>query len=113
MAGGSQIIISSDGITIKTPREFKVFAGQHIFKGGETQSINMPLLPDLGNFNLQFQLKNTIGKTIPYTDYVLIDEDGHTHFGKTDSEGFTQKIITSKEKKFSVHIIQNTQEDVG
>ena len=34
MAGGSQIIISSDGITIKTPREFKVFAGQHIFQSG-------------------------------------------------------------------------------
>ena len=34
MAGGSQIIISSDGITIKTPREFKVFAGQH--RGGPT-----------------------------------------------------------------------------
>jgi uncharacterized protein (DUF2345 family) len=108
MAGGSQIIISSDGITIKTPREFKVFAGQHKFESGEKQSINMPLLPDFG----QFQLKNTIGKTIPYTDYILIDEDGNTHSGTTDSEGFTQKIITSKEKKFSVHIIQNSQEDI-
>lgn len=112
MAGGSQIIISSNGITIKTPGEFKVFAGQHKFESGEKQSINMPLLPDFGNFNLQFQLKNTIGKTIPYTDYILIDEDGNTHSGTTDSEGFTQKIITSKEKKFSVHIIQNSQEDI-
>jgi len=34
VAGGSQIIINKDGITIITPREFKVHAGQHIFKSG-------------------------------------------------------------------------------
>ena len=34
MAGGSQIIISSDGITIKTPREFKVSLGNTYFKAG-------------------------------------------------------------------------------
>ncbi len=28
MAGGSQIIISADGITIKTAKQFKVFAGK-------------------------------------------------------------------------------------
>ncbi|MDC5258451.1 DUF2345 domain-containing protein [Acinetobacter baumannii] len=39
MAGGSQIIISSDGITIKTPKEFKVFAGQHIFSGPSVASL--------------------------------------------------------------------------
>ena len=112
MAGGSQIIINDHGITIKTGGKIVYQAGQHKFESGEKQSINMPLLPDFGNFNLQFQLKNTIGKTIPYTDYILIDEDGNTHSGTTDSEGFTQKIITSKEKKFSVHIIQNSQEDI-
>lgn len=45
MAGGSQIIISSDGITIKTPREFKVFAGQHIFQSGQQVPISKASLP--------------------------------------------------------------------
>ena len=36
MAGGSQIIINKDGITILTPRKFEAKAGQHIFKGGGT-----------------------------------------------------------------------------
>ena len=45
MAGGSQIIISSDGITIKTPGEFKVFAGQHVFEGGAHVPIPKVSLP--------------------------------------------------------------------
>ncbi|MFW2013148.1 hypothetical protein [Acinetobacter bereziniae] len=45
MAGGSQIIISSDGIIIKTPREFKVFAGQHKFENGAKVNFSLPILP--------------------------------------------------------------------
>ena len=45
MAGGSQIIISSNGITIKTPGEFKVFAGQHIFQSGQQVPISKASLP--------------------------------------------------------------------
>ena len=45
MAGGSQIIISSDGITIKTPKEFKVFAGQHKFEGGQQVPVPQTSLP--------------------------------------------------------------------
>lgn len=45
MAGGSQIIISSDGITIKTPKEFKVFAGQHKFESGAKANVLLPILP--------------------------------------------------------------------
>lgn len=47
MAGGSQIIISSNGITIKTPNEFKVFAGQHQFQSGQKVTYEIPLLPRL------------------------------------------------------------------
>ncbi|WP_332605102.1 hypothetical protein [Acinetobacter sp. ESBL14] len=45
MAGGSQIIISSDGITIKTPNVFKVLAGQHTFNSGAKASAAIPMLP--------------------------------------------------------------------
>ena len=47
MAGGSQIIISSDGITIKTPGEFKVFAGQHIFNEASFASLKATHLQHL------------------------------------------------------------------
>ena len=45
MAGGSQTIINKDGITIITPREFKVHAGQHIFKSGEKVALPAMALP--------------------------------------------------------------------
>ena len=48
MAGGSQIIISSNGITIKTPGEFKVFAGQHKFESGA--KVNMNRTGFIGDF---------------------------------------------------------------
>ncbi|WP_111886108.1 hypothetical protein [Acinetobacter sp. CFCC 11171] len=34
MAGGSQIIINQDGITIITPAKFEAKAGQHLFQSG-------------------------------------------------------------------------------
>ena len=39
MAGGSQIIINKDGITLITPGKFEPKAGQHLFKGGEKANI--------------------------------------------------------------------------
>jgi hypothetical protein len=45
MAGGSQIIINSDGVKVITPAEFEVKAGQHLFKGGALVDIPLPALP--------------------------------------------------------------------
>lgn len=42
MAGGSQIIINKDGITLITPGKFEPKAGQHLFKGGEKLIILYP-----------------------------------------------------------------------
>lgn len=61
MAGGSQIIISSDGITIKTPREFKVFAGQHKFESGQNVVMEQKILPHLPtNYSLKFKYKSNL-----------------------------------------------------
>lgn len=46
MAAGSQIIISTDGIIIKTSKVFKVHAGQHQFKAGEAVAITQTSLPN-------------------------------------------------------------------
>jgi len=42
MAGGSQIIINKNGITIITPAKFEVKAGQHIFKSGAKVETKLP-----------------------------------------------------------------------
>ena len=58
MAGGSQIIISADGITIKTAKHFKVFAGQHTFEHGAKVISTLPNLPisSFDGFNQGFHL---------------------------------------------------------
>ncbi|MDC5316023.1 DUF2345 domain-containing protein [Acinetobacter baumannii] len=45
MAGGSQIIINSSGITVITPSKFEVKAGQHLFKPGAKVSMPQIALP--------------------------------------------------------------------
>ena len=61
MAGGSQIIISSDGITIKTPKEFKVFAEQHKFESGQNVVMEQKILPHLPtNYSLKFKYKSNL-----------------------------------------------------
>lgn len=45
MAGGSQIIISKNGITIITPAKFEAKAGQHLFKNGSNVPNQIPYLP--------------------------------------------------------------------
>ena len=44
MAGGSQIIINENGITIITPAKFEAKAGQHLFEGGEHVLSALPKL---------------------------------------------------------------------
>ena len=46
MAGGTQIIISTHGITIKTPNSFKVFAAQHQFEAGAAVPTTQTVLPN-------------------------------------------------------------------
>lgn len=45
MAGGSQIIINQDGITIITPAKFEAKAGQHLFKSGEKIALPAKAFP--------------------------------------------------------------------
>lgn len=55
MAGGSHIIISADGIQIKTSGSFKVHAGQHQFVAGQPVAQPQTALPNpVSDFSNQF-----------------------------------------------------------
>ena len=58
MAGGSQIIISDEGITISTNGKILYKAGQHKFEGGQRVVTTLPNLPssNLEGFNHGFNL---------------------------------------------------------
>lgn len=89
MAGGSQIIISSDGITIKTPKEFKVFAGQHVFVGGESISPNLPSLPVFAPKpqDLFLEYFHADGSPAKGSKYTVTLSDGSKKTGFLDEKG--------------------------
>lgn len=106
MAGGSQIIINKDGITIITPAKFEVKAGQHKFESGEKVGVELPLLPKLGTYNVVYEVRDKdTQELLPFTKYVLTNELGHTYYGETDENGLTQTIYSDKEEKYSLHVI--------
>lgn len=108
MAGGSQIIISSDGITIKTPGEFKVFAGQHKFESGAKVNTNLPLLPDAKNpYVLQYLVKDKENQIMADKLYLLFDEDGNIQKGKTDQNGFMNLKTSPSEQKVTTRVMVN------
>lgn len=88
MAGGSQIIINKDGITIITPKKFEAKAGQHLFKGGERISSLSRELPKLGWNYLKFYITDETGSPLPSgTTYSLLHPNGHIECGTLPEEG--------------------------
>ena len=88
MAGGSQIILSSDGITIKMPKEFKVFAGQHKFEGGEKVSIDTPVLPKFNNKNwIALEHLDVDNQPFSKLGYKIYFEGNQIIEGKLDEQG--------------------------
>lgn len=79
MAGGSQIIISADGIQIKTSGSFKVRAGQHQFLAGEPVAQPQTALPNpIADFSNQFNY-STVNTSNGY------EQDWHAFVLEKDS----------------------------
>lgn len=64
MAGGSQIIIDKNGITLITPGKMEVKAGQHLFKSGAKVETKLPFLPEGTAHNLKYIFTDDEG--VPY-----------------------------------------------
>jgi len=105
MAGGSQIIISSDGITIKTPREFKVFAGQHIFTSGAEVAVKALVLPTFTPHeeSHQFQVLDENNNPREDIDYLILDKNSQAHIGKTDKEGLTKRVFYAENTELKIY----------
>ena len=106
MAGGSQIIISSNGITIKTPGEFKVFAGQHKFESGEKIKTVFPTLPVMIDqpYSAAVTFLDDAKQPMVNYNYRLIAESGLEVSGITDEFGKTQPIQTDQREKVDLYI---------
>ncbi len=107
----SEVRINGSGVFATTPGLFEVKSGQQKFLDGEMISPTIPLIPKLGMYNLTFEVKDKeTQEALPNTEYVLINELGHTFYGITDDKGFTQAIYSNKEENYSLHVLKKQVE---
>jgi uncharacterized protein (DUF2345 family) len=112
MAGGSQIIISKEGIKIITPAKFEAKAGQHLFENGQKVSAQLPSLPVPDQpYVLQYLVKDK--KNIPLANkpYFIIDEDGNLQKGTTNNQGFMSLKTTAESKNIVSRVMANEIEE--
>ena len=114
MAGGSQIVINNQGITITTNGKVIFKAGQHKFEGGQKASVAIPLLPKLGLYNVTYEVKDKdTQELLSFTKYILTNELGHSYYGETDENGLTKTIYSDKEESYSLHVITDEFENLN
>ncbi|ATZ65555.1 hypothetical protein [Acinetobacter bereziniae] len=104
MAGGSQIIINKNGVTIITPAKFEVKAGQHVFKSGEKVETQLPFLPEGSAYNLRYFFTDDNGVPYKNTPYTAIYPNGSEIRGMTNEDGFTSTFFSDEEKDVKVHL---------
>ncbi len=105
-AGGSQIIINKNGITVITPAKFEVKAGQHKFESGAQVSSTIPELPTWTPHEEFFIIHDQEGKPIPNQHYIMTDEDGSKIEGYTDENGKTEKFKSMQPKQVKIQLLE-------
>ncbi|WP_110958335.1 type IV secretion protein Rhs [Acinetobacter baumannii] len=104
MAGGSQIIINKDGITLITPGKFEPKAGQHLFKGGEKANYSLPEIPNVQSpFSNKLDVYNLF-PDISNIEYSVLHSNGQVKTGFLDQYGRTGRIKSNKKEKVKVLI---------
>ncbi|MBC0310642.1 type VI secretion system tip protein VgrG, partial [Escherichia coli] len=100
------------GIEPGTPGDYNVKAVHYGRLPGAKLKQEMMAFPVInsGEYNLKYQVKNTIGNFIPHARYLLVDESGKVSSGLTDEKGFTETIYTDKKQKISIHIVLDEED---
>ncbi len=107
-AGSSQLKLNGSGIFPTTGGKFEVKAGQHLLKSGENAHATIPLMPKLGLHKIQFELRDTETQALlPFTSYMLMNDQGHVSYGKTDANSLTQAFVTDKQENYYLHAIND------
>ena len=106
MAGGSQIIINDQGITIKTGGKVIFQAGQHKFESGEKIKTVFPTLPVMIDqpYSAAVTFLDDAKQPMVNYNYRLIAENGIEVSGITDEFGKTQPIQTDQREKVDLYI---------
>ncbi|MFI4919737.1 MAG: DUF2345 domain-containing protein, partial [Legionellales bacterium] len=103
-AGGSQIKIGGEGITLTSPSPINYKAAQHVFAGGARVNVQLPNLPTsyAGHFQV---LTEGAGIAAVGAKYIMTLPNGQKIFGTTDSEGKTLLAYTDSPKPIDLQIL--------
>lgn len=107
MAGGAEILISSEGITVKTVGYAKFFAAEHIFESSAKEKLSpIPLGSLIEHFSQRVELVNEqnvpLGKGIPY--YLYDEKTKQEFYGRTDEKGKTSRVYTEDQSSIIVKV---------
>lgn len=115
MAGGTQIIISPEGITVKTVGYAKFFAADHIFEGGAVSEFANFIFPTLGGtegYTSRFQLNDQDDHPFINQKYIAFLENGNTIEGCTDENGYTEYFDTPQSENINFHLLLNDKLEI-
>ena len=103
MAGGSQIIINKNGITVITPGKFEAKAGQHLFKSGAEGGVNIKGLPAYESYNEKFQMLLPSGEPFKRADY-KISNGSDELTAIADNKGRSKRINSLQEESLKLDL---------
>ena len=103
MAGGSQIIINKNGITVITPGKFEAKAGQHLFKSGAEVGVNIKGLPAYEPYNEKFQMLLPSGEPLKSADY-KISNGSDELTAIADNKGRSKRINSLQEESLKLDL---------
>lgn len=103
MAGGSQIIINKNGITVITPGKFEAKAGQHLFKSGAEVGVNIKGLPAYESYNEKFQMLLPSGEPFKSADY-KISNGSDELTAIADNKGRSKRISSLQEESLNLDL---------
>lgn len=113
MAGGSQIIINKNGITVITPGKFEVKAGQHLFKGGAHVQSVMPSFSSLATNKDNYSFTNRIDVFDVFKDFefsevkyrALLKDQKIYKSGVLDEHGRTERFASIDNKQEELQVV--------
>ncbi|MDI3379639.1 type VI secretion system Vgr family protein [Acinetobacter sp. V89_7] len=105
-AGGSQLIVNGNGVFIKTGGKFEVKSGQHVFTSGEKVSYEVPELPKIGPYAVDFLFLSLAGTEIENAKIQMYEPDKKETIweGVTSSAGKSSLSVQEESKRYEALI---------
>lgn len=108
MTGGTEIIISPEGITVKTAGYAKFFASEHVLEGGASQSFQLPILPNVDSIekkSMRFDLSHLSFLSDFESSKYRIYKDNHSYYeGVLDERGRTSRVHSYETENLEIFV---------